>query len=329
LATASAFDLILTEAGARLAYSPIDSTKSALVLQDLDAQGRTKGSPREVLKGGLAGAVSDLHASETSSGLALAWVSRFEREGRVQAAYYQDNGNSEPFDLGPALLGPRATRGNLAVASFGDHALVFARQAADACSEPGERECVGFGFHRVESDGARPTGLSLAVPSPCPEHSAKLAVVGSRWHYSVCRTEAGQKTTTLFSIQRSPEYARADTVLERCQPLSLLTLDGQVALVSDCGGSRKLARQPRWDHEPLTRSLGQLKFQCKASRAEIRGEGFQLALDRPQAELFALLPRLAKRNDRAVWTGQALLVASQQNRQLKLYSYSCAPQDQR
>jgi hypothetical protein len=238
----------------------------------------------------------------------------------VRAAWSEST--TAPFELGAAWSGPRTARGNVVVAARDDKALVFARGDQATCIEPGRSGCFAFGFHELDATRAVESGLPMSVPVPCTDDSAQLTVVGSRFHYGVCTDTGKHPVTTMFSIQRDPEYARADQLLEGCTPTGTLAWRGAAWLVADCEGVRRAARIGDDAAEQL--DLRAPRLECSGGTLRVRTSSLDLALDEPRSGLAPLLPPdVAPPGSRAVWTGRALVVAASFAEQLRVTRRTC------
>jgi hypothetical protein len=328
LMTPTAFDLVPSASGATLVY--VGSAPKRAVRLELAADGMVRGVPGVALDSdAIPGEPSDLAASWVGDRLVLAWVERTGAKARVRAAWATEAVNTtaappKVLELGGAWVGPRTARGNLVVAARGDRALVFARGEQTPCVDPAQQGCFGFSFHELHADRAVPTGLPLAVPVPCTDHTAALAVVGGRWHYGVCTDTGKAPMTTMFTIEHDPEYARADRLLEGCKPTGALIFGGALWLIGDCQGNRRAVRVAGRD-EPLEfLELRTTRLECAADGARVRAPGLELVLDEPRAGLEALLPAdLAPAGARAVWSGRALLVAATGTGALAVTRHRC------
>jgi hypothetical protein len=328
LVTPTAFDLVPSSAGATLVFVEA-SAKKALRLE-LDARGAAGGALEVVLDGGaMPGEPSDLAAAWVGERLALAWIERDAAKARVRAVSLRPDAVNtaappEVLELGRAWVAPRTARGNVVVAARGERALVFARGEATPCVDPAQQGCFGFSFHELHAGRAVATGLPLAVPVPCTDHSAALAVVGRRWHYGVCTDTGKAPMTTMFTIEHDPEYARADRLLEGCKPTGMLHFGGAAWLVGDCQGNRRAVRIGGRD-EPLEfLELRTARFECTSDGARVRAPGLDLALDEPRGRLEALLPEdTVPASGRAVWSGRALVVAATGAGPLTLSRHRC------
>lgn len=321
LATPTAFDLTASARGALLVWAPAGRHPAALQQLELDATGAARGGVEAVVDASVVtGEVSDLSAAWVGERLAVAWLERQGPKASVRAAWAGVAG--APFELGAAWSGPRLARGNVVVAARGERALVFARGDEAPCIDAGKHGCFAFAFHELEQKRAVPTGLPMSVPVPCTDNSASLVVRGSRFHYGVC-TDAGRgPVTTMFSIQRDPEYARADSLLEGCTPAGTFVWHDAAWLVADCEGGRRAARIG--DDPPEFLDLHGQRLECTSGKLRVRAPSLDLALEEPRSGLAPLLPPdVAQAGSRAAWTGRVLLVVSSFAEQLQVTVREC------
>jgi hypothetical protein len=218
-------------------------------------------------------------------------------------------------------------RGNVAIGSSDGHFLVLSRREKTDCADSNQSDCIGFDLFRQEPSGSARTGSPLAVPLPCEQNSVSFAVSGSRWFYGVCSRSTGKPVTTLFSIQSEPAYARADRILEGCLPLGATALAGDLVVIGDCGGRREGLRMRGGNAALEEVRVDRLEVVCDAGKPLIRQlgpGGLSLALDERRDRLEAFLPpALSPLHSRAVWTGQALLIAQQGAARISVKSYRC------
>jgi hypothetical protein len=222
-----------------------------------------------------------------------------------------------------------APRGNVAVASSDGHFLVLSRREKTGCADSNQTDCIGFDLFRQDVSGAR-TGSPLAVPLPCEQNSVSFAVSGRRFYYGVCSKSTGKPLTTLFSIQSEPAYARADRVLLGCVPLGATALDGDLIVIGDCGGTLQGWRVRGGNAASEEVGVSRLEVVCESGKPLIRqlgAAGLRLPLDERRDRLEAFLPAaVAPAHSRAVWTGEALLVASPESAsasRVVVKSYRC------
>jgi hypothetical protein len=210
------------------------------------------------------------------------------------------------------------------VAARGDKALVFSRGDEVGCIDPGKHACYAFLFHELAADAAKRTGLPLSVPVPCTDNATSLLVLSDRYHYGVCTDTGRGPVTTVFTLTPEPAYARADPVLEGCEPAGTFLFQGKAWLIANCQGNRRAARIGGSDDEVEYLDLRSPRLDCRGGIAAIRASGFELLLDQPRGRLEALLPSaIAPRGSRAAFTGRALLVASSVGQSLRVARYVC------
>lgn len=324
LGTPTGFELTASPTGATLVFAPLERADGSLRKIELDANGAfASGATTALEPGALRGEATDLTAVWVGSRLALAWVEREGAKARVRAAW--SGASTAPFELGPAWSGPRTARGNIALAARGERALVFARGNEAACIDANRHGCFGFDFHELSSDRAEISGLPMTVPVPCADNSVELVVAGARFHYGVCTDTGERPVTTMFTIERDPDYARADPLLEGCKPAGTFVWQRAAWLVAECEGGRRAVRLGARDAAAEYLDLRALKLTCKSGLATLRAASLDLTLDEPRSGLTPLLPLdLAPPGARAVWAGRALLVATSFADRLRLARYACA-----
>ena len=205
--------------------------------------------------------------------------------------------------------------------------MVLSRREKTGCADSNQSDCIGFDLFRQEINGSARTGSPLAVPLPCEQNSVSFAVSGSRWYYGVCSRSTGKPVTTLFSIQSEPAYARADRILEGCLPLGATAQAGDLVVIGDCAGRREGVRVRGGNAALEEVHVDRLEVVCEAGKPLIRqlgAGGLSLTLDERRDRLEAFLPpALSPLHARAVWTGQALLIAQQGGGRINVKSYRC------
>jgi len=321
LASATAFELIATLDGAKLVWAA-PGERFQLFEQPIAKDGQLKGGAIALAASDPRGRVTDLVAAQLDRGVAVGWVEQLGSEARAGALISDGRPTREVVDLGAAWPTGTVHRGNIALAGARDHALLFVRGTEEPCTE-GQSQCFGFGLYRLEPAGvANARGLPLSVPVPCSDYSTLLAIAEGRWHYGVCTLADAAPVTTLFNIQFEPEYAAAEQLLARCRPLGLFEHDGDVWLSGDCSGSRSAVRAT--GKQRAVYDLSGLVFTCSAGGPRLVGGDFELRLGAPRAGMQTLLgPPWVPAQARAVWTGGALVVASEQAGSVRLVRYAC------
>lgn len=320
-----AFDLASTDTGAILVTA---IPKRGLAFRLLDHGGATQAQETsfELDKGT---EIDELSSATLGSELGVVWSERtatgIRARGLVRPLLGQGRGPAA--DIGPMIEPVSTPRGNLAIGVSDAHFLVLARGGPATCVDPARAGCVGFDFFRVTSGGATKTGLPLAVPQPCLQNSVSFAVSNDRFYYGVCSQGSGRPVTTLFSIQNEPAYARADDVLAGCLPLGALADGRDLIVAGECGGTRRAVRVRHGNAEVVDVRMEHLDVVCEAGQPLIRelgAGGLHLSLSGRRDRLEAFLPDAFRMPQaRAVWTGEALLVAGSVGAAVSIKSYRC------
>jgi hypothetical protein len=323
----SAFELVAEPDGLRLLWASSQQTAGWLQQAELAQDGTARSAPRSLaLPARTLGKVTDLSATFVGEQLALAWVEQGKNEARATATLLAGTAPPVLLDLGPAALSAESARGNIAIAAELEkaRALVMWRGLEAPCVDAQAAPCVGFTFRRVRAGGAESTGLPLSVPVACASHSVELAVSTGRFHYGVCTREGADPVTTMFSIQYTPEYARAEPLLKGCTPLGTVDVAGQPWLVGDCHGKRRAVPVPLSDEKVQAEYVDALAISCTPERAELRQGRFVTTLREPRADLRAILPaNLLPTGARAGWSGKSLVVAYLAGARLETRAYAC------
>lgn len=325
------FELVLGSAGgARLVFA----TERELRERELDAHG-VAGQERVLVP--VQRPVLELSASDSGERLAVAWVERARRGGKVRALLagerdeVERSGTERPaeapnvtLELGE-LPDARNRRGNLRVsASNGSPPRVFWRGEDLDCEA---RRCAGFNILELSSSGPSLRRVPLTVPEPCGHPLAVFQVSKRSWVYGVCSRRGRKATTTVFNIELDPEFAIARDVLEGCEPLGAVPLDGPTSptvLVGQCSDGKRAVRVESAHDPPSPISLDGLRTDCVKGKPRLKSIDLELELRGPMERLEPLLPaRLAQPGARAVWTGAALLVASWSSGKLAVASHAC------
>jgi hypothetical protein len=327
LSSPSAFELAVRPDGLRLLWASEKTEAGWLHDVELAQDGKPSAAARSVpIPARSLGKVTDLSAAFVGEQLALAWVEQGKSEARALGTLLAAGATPVVLDLGAAALSAESARGNIVVAAEAERerALVMWRGLEAPCIEPNSSPCVGFTFKRLRAGVAETTGLPLSVPVPCASHSVELSVSPGRFHYGVCTREGADPVTTMFSIQYTPEYARAEPLLKGCLPLGTVQLAAQPWLVGDCHGKRKAVPVPLTDEKVQAEYVDALQISCTAEHAELRQGRFVLSLREPRADLQAILPpALLPTGARAGWTGKSLVVAYLASSRLETRAFVC------
>lgn len=324
LDSSTAFDLAVHPSGVTLAWAQRRETRAHIVARSYDSSGKPSGGAFTLLGEAPSGQVSDLHFAWLERSPVAAWVERAGDAAKLRAVLANDPRAPEAFDLGPAWLPSTPERGNVALSVDDRRAVVFARGAAEPCARGGDAPCHGFAFHHVPPDGGQRERVALEVPVPCARHSALLAMTRPRWHYAVCTQAAGRPGLTVFDIQPDPQYAAASQILEGCEPLGILTIDGDPSIVANCDGRRTIAHLRSEDGPVPVEPASPVDPTCTNGKLWLRVGAHMHAFSTPQRGLELLLPpHLAPAGARAAWSGNALLVASTLGSELHWRRYVC------
>jgi hypothetical protein len=197
----------------------------------------------------------------------------------------------------------------------------------DATDEP----CVAFSFFQLSVAGVAPAGIPLSVPSPCDAQAAQLnlerraaGAAPGGFDYAVCSNARGSSELTIFSIRTNPAYAMSRPAFAGCTPLGAARFAGQAAFVASCGQHRRLATADARDGELEVRDIDERGLICKGGAALLRFGTSWLRLEEPIGGLELLLGEdLSPLGSRAVWVGQALVVARAVDTRLELRRYGC------
>jgi hypothetical protein len=277
-----------------------------------------------------ADAVTELAALRVGERIAVSWVELGKR-ARVRAALFDfASGDPAVTELG-FTDARRGVRGHVALSARDGSAFTVMHRAeqADCVDKPGR--CTRFEFHEVRGGAASSRPMPLLVPEACPGGVAGLGAheAGIR-HYAVCSMENGRRVNTVFTIQEQPMYAVAERALEGCSSEGFLALpDGKEYLLGRCGdGLRRAFRPARVERKGASFDVSEPTLGCLSSGIEIL---FSLdgarhyRLETPEERVERLLPeRIAPAGARAVWTGEALIVAQPSGTELEVSSWSCA-----
>ncbi len=150
--------------------------------------------------------------------------------------------------------------------------------------------------------------------------------VASRAYYAVCH--AGEHpATTVYVIDPAVSYAAAAEVLPGCVPEGLSPAGGDVVLRAHCDDGEAIARVTQSGRTPLTMTRAVFVPRCEGGRPMLTAGAaaeLSVALTASESRLEGWLPEnVAPPGSRAVWTGEALLVAVPQSREVALRRYEC------
>jgi hypothetical protein len=323
------FELVRVDDGVALIRPGTATTLSVVLLDPRGARRREQSV--QLLTG--SGTVREIAAASAGAALAVAWVEDTPSGARAAAAL----GNAEAGFGATHALGPAGSTmegGSIAVVASGAEAptsgaerfVAFHRSHTEPCAEAAEG-CTSFVLHELHDHGAQRRRVGLAVPMPCDRGIAGFAAVAGRWYYGVCARGAEGPAATLFTIEHSPEYAQAETLLTGCQPVGVAIANGEALYVARCDGARTAVRIGTRREKVAPVGLQGLRVECWNGKPNLLGGGsrpLRVVLDIPSDGIGPLLPEtLAPDGARAVWTGKALLVATPTRSQVALRRYEC------
>ena len=298
----------------------------------LNALGELSGEWRTVVAGrsdgsGLAPAAVEIDAELAQGRLGIGWVEQQGLQLRTRAVLGDAAGRTfgSPQDLVERPHDPRSgPRGAIALVASGTGITVLHRSADGPCDSSGRGQCARFG--RAQLGEGRPSrGDGYSLPEPCARSLVGAALADDIRYHALCAIENGAPRTMLFAIQFEPRYAHAEPLLEGCEPVGLTPFADGVALMGDCGGESPARRG--WLAEEAARTvaaLGAPEARCEEGRVHLRLGEHDVTLGAPRGGLEALLPAaMTSGADRAVWTGEAVLVATRLGRESALRRYAC------
>ncbi|MCA9628167.1 MAG: hypothetical protein KC766_10900 [Myxococcales bacterium] len=338
LASRNGFDLALRGDGFELVWGaphpPIQKARLprkhvtvGIWSWNFDAGGHGSGEPRKLFELTKGRELGEIEALALPERLAVGWTERVDAGHEVRG--WLGEGTREV--MAPTTLGANDVsanvRGNLRLMVSRERPTVFFRGASGDCPRgvaSKDERCSAVGFVSLEPEGPRARRGPLSVPSPCPGAIVGVSMSEKTWQYALCSWKDGKVDTTLFSVDFSPQYARAVELEPGCAPLGGVDAGRDIFLGFDCGGSRKLAVVRDTQVPEPTRDMGDARFECERGHLVFRAADFRHAFSLPQRNLEVLLP-VAFRHPgvRAVWTGISLVLAYPMGDGLVLEAHAC------
>lgn len=339
VADARAFALVPVNDGALFLYGAPHREGGGVRVLPLGMLGEARGPERPITRRGAAGGgVAEQHVSQAvevaaaSSGqrVGVAWIIDYGTHLETQNAFSPDGGVrfGPPSDLGPSVRVPADQGGRLAMAADETGALALYYRIPEAACVALEGRCARFSRVGVggQARGAARGTEPLEVRRPCePFVGAALWRAGT-WYHGICTVDPAPKTT-VYAIRPAVSYAVPVDMPDGCRPSSIAPLDDGVAVVSVCEGLTRIQqldemgrRGARWDSPERS-------VRCEDGRPALHLDGDRdgkLRLGEATDHLEGLLPdEIAPHGARAVWTGQALLVAVPVGHDVSLRRYQC------
>lgn len=327
------FDLVISGDSVLWVIGQPSRTGGGIEVGTLNALGEATGAWRTAVPGqsdgsGLAPTAVEIDAAVVQGRLGIGWVEQQGLELRTKAVLGDAEGRTfgQPRGLSERPHDPRSgPRGSVALVGDGTGITVLHRTPDGACDGSGRGSCARFGRANL-GEGTPSRGDGYSLPEPCALPLVGATVANEIRYHALCAIENGGPRTMLFAIQFEPRYAHAEPLLEGCEPVGLTPFADGAAIVGDCQGDAGPERRG-WlvsDAARTMASLGTPEARCEEGRVHLRLGDQDVTLGAPRDGIEALLPAaMAGSADRAVWTGEAILVATQLGRESALRRYAC------
>lgn len=317
--TDAAFALTPVSGGALLLFGEAGGGVRA---QALGPFGEARGPARLVSD---ARRVVELDAFALSSRVGVAWVEETDDGLVVRASLSTDGGI---HFRAAETLGPTVTidgeRGRLAMSPYRDDELVLYHrvEAAECVANPGH-ECARFRRRRLGREPSRAErGVELLeVLHPCePLVAGALSRDGTTYH-GICHVEDTRPSTTIYAIRPAISYAGASPLIG-CAPLAMSPLDDGVAVLARCQDGPTIATLDELGSVVWRFPAARRTVTCRDGRPVCEMDGAVLHLGAPIDHIEALLPMVSE-GARAIWTGEAILIAEIRGEHAALRRYGC------
>lgn len=355
LSTEQAYDFIANPHGATLVWSPPGRLGGGIRMVRLGPQGSALSEERVVVPPTSPGAnpVDSflVRAARDGERLAVVWVERQPRWFPVRAVIGGARGTafSTVQELSQLARDSRPF-GAFALSQLpGGGFGVWVRRAARACGASSDKgvadspthsqnpiECVEVAGYRAQlAASGRPlfqaSGPVLEVPAPCPDTLVGAHVSGASLFLGVCSQPQDSPRTMMYSVNEDSAYASAGEVAPGCRPHGLSTAPQGLLWRGSCTqgqGQQMSDALVTASLEASAPTVSEKEVHCAAGRLSLvrRDAGGEqvFRLVGPQAQLEGWLSEsLAPARSRALWTGEALLIAVPQDRALTLRRFEC------
>ena len=336
LASDAAFALVAVPDGGLLVWAVAESRGSGIRTISLSPTGASLGTDRSIAPSGAsatdtAGQAVELDAFATGRRVGIAWVMDRGHDLRAQAVWSADSGErfGAAEDIGETVRLEPGARGRVVVSGSPDGTLVVHHRIPDAACVASPGTCAMFDRYGLgdSEEGARGTE-PLEVQTPCEPFVAAALFHDGTWYQSLCHVDpqAGP-STTVYAIRPSLSYA-APTALPGCQPGGISPLDHGVLVRASCGETDVAHHLDEMGRIRATFRPADYHASCTQGRPVLRirqgNREVKLQLGAAQSRIESLLPRrLAAPGARAIWTGEAVLVATPQLRSLTVRRFEC------
>lgn len=342
IATRVAFDLVALPDGAALAWGvPVDLSGGVHAIA-LEPLGGPRGDEVVLTRRGTAAGtgsdegpplVEDVVATAVGSRVGVAWIVR--RGARVLAQATVSSAGVEGFaptlELGPSVPIPldAPARGRLAAYVTPDATPVVAHRAEPGPCQASEGTCAMVRHTRFDGQELGGRGAPMEILTPCDP--LIVGAVGTRdaFFHGTCHLDAqGAVATTVFALYPAIELASAPDVMPGCTPVAMGPGPEGAIVIARCESGLAATAVDREGR--ITRGVTSAtpRARCQDGRPviEIAGEGGPLAmtLTDPVSRIEGLLPEsMAPAGSRAVWTGEAILIAAHTAREVRVRRYQC------
>jgi hypothetical protein len=328
-----AFDLVDSAEGAVLAWGASATQGAGLRVIGLDPQGSPRGTDVDVIdEPGGDPVIEEISLARSGATVGVSWVERGPTP-RIRAALTAGDvdGFGDPHDLGatePADIA-HPTRGRALLSTIADGVLIASHRTPDApCASTLGATCAHVSRTRLSSpsEAARRED-AMEVLSPCDTLLAGAIATGGTWFYGVCQANP-QPVTTIYAIRPALSFAAATPMLESCTAEGMIALDERALVIGRCGGAMQLNVMDETGSITQHADAFTSAIQCVDGRPNITltgaGTRIEIPLRGPRSGLAAALPsNIGPAGARAVWTGSALLVASQMRSDVVVHRFAC------
>ncbi len=331
----SAFDLITTSDGAALIWGGSPDTGGGVHYLPLTPFGEVAGrvgtlaSVRGERERGEM--VRELVATSASGVTFVAWITRGAGH-RSYWSYARASLREPQVFANPSLLAASVdtqtlARGNLAIsATEPDTATLFARLVDAPCANAADDSCAVLQRTVLHADGRAETDAAsqMLLDHTCERPIVGLEYVSSTQFFAL---SCGAPATTFYSVRRDVPYASALPLASGCQASGLVASRGGATLRAECDGRSTWTEVSTMGAAAQPLSAPAL-VKCEAAGPTLRvvaqGRELSLPLRAQRNNLGAWLAEsIAPAGTRAVWTGQALLLAVPHGRDVSFRRYEC------
>ncbi|MCA9606124.1 MAG: hypothetical protein KC619_11045 [Myxococcales bacterium] len=337
IADDAAFAIVPSADGARLFWAVPYREGGGIRTVALSATGAALGGDQPVAtRGAAAGGTAEQHVSQAveldafavGRRIGVAWVVDYGHHLDVQGTWSSDGGErfATVEDLGTTIRLDAGARGRVVVAGSPDRLVAFHRLEEGDCVAT-EGRCAMFARHGLDGASAGPG--TNEVRHPCEPLVASALHRDGTWYHTVCHVEDGAPSTTVESVRPAISFA-GPTSFEGCVPEAIAPLDEGVLVVTRCGGERVGHQLDETGRVGATFRPLERVAACEDGRPVLRvrqgRREAKLQLGPAIGRIEGLLPEdIALPGARAIWTGEAILVAVPQSRSLSVRRYGCRP----